>query len=156
MAFGKYTSEDLDAFRLLHDKEHLDGTAYFELHPGELPEPYACWLDGSLFVRDAGFDFFVGCFHAANSKWDYFESEPFDTAQSRVLAQEIGAFAATLTTGSGRDAIFARYGSPFGRDMWAEVDTDMLRGAVQEAASGLEDWIRNVQRSGEVLWVLGM
>ncbi len=156
MSFGKYTNQDLEVLGLLHDKEHLDGTAYFELHPGELPEPYACWLDGSLFMRDAGFDFFVECFQAANPKWDYFESEPFDAAQLGLLIENIGTFAATLSNGCDRDAVFARYGSPFGKEMWAEVETDLLRRAVLEAASGLKTWIRNVQHSGEVLWVLGM
>jgi len=54
-----YATHDLDVFRLLRSKEQLEGTAYFELHPGELPEPFACWLEGSLFLKDAGFDFFV-------------------------------------------------------------------------------------------------
>ena len=151
-----YAKQDLDVFRLLRDKEQLDGTAYFELHHGELPEPFACWLDGSLFVRDAGFDFFVECFHRANPKWDYFSFEPFDTAQVDVLSADMGTFAAGLTAGCGRDAVFARYNSLFKRDIWTDVDTDMLRGAVLEAASGLQAWLREVQRSGKVLWALGM
>ena len=151
-----YAKQDLDVFRLLRDKEQLDGTSYFELHAGELPEPFACWLEGSLFVRDAGFDFFVECFHVANPKWDYFAFEPFDAVQVDALLADIGTFAASLTDGCSHDAVFARYSSLFKSDIWTDVETDMLRGAVAEAASGLQAWLQEVRRSGKVLWVLGM
>jgi hypothetical protein len=151
-----YANHDLDVFRLLRSKEQLNGTAYFELHPGELPEPFACWLDGSLFVRDAGFDFFVECFHGANPKWDYFSFESFDLAQVEALSADIGSFAAGLTPGCGREAVFARYNSLFKKDIWNDVDTDLLRGAALATASDLRAWLREVQLSGKVLWFLGM
>ena len=143
-------------FAILRDRKALDGTAYFELHPDEIPEPFACWLEGSIFIRDAGFDFLVGCFSRANPKFDYFEFERFDSAQLGALSLELNAFLQTLVPGCQREVVFANYESLFSRDIWKEVDTEVLRGAVSRATSDIRDFAQHTQVERRPLWVLGM
>lgn len=151
-----YGVQDLDVFVLQRDKDRLDGTAYFELHPGELPEPMACWLPGSLFVKDAAFDFFVGCFERANSRFDYFAFERFEREQVDLLRQELSNLIPDLTPGCSREALFSRYNSLFGTRIWDGLDTEDLRQAVVRTAEGISSFIEGARAEGQCLWVLGM
>jgi hypothetical protein len=151
-----YTSEDLDVFILQWDKNRLEGTAYFELHHGELPEPLACWLPGSAFVRDAAFDFLVTCFERANPEFDYFAFERFDTEQVKRLVRELVDFAGDLTPGCSRDIVFSRYNSLFRREIWDGVETEPLRTAVAKCAKEVAEFVQNSPSENQCLWVLGM
>lgn len=146
----------MDVFAALHDKDRLEGTSYFELHPGELPEPFACWLPGSLFMKDAGFDFFVACFERANPRFDYFAFIKFDPTQVQVLLDQFSGFVAELTTGCSRDVVFSRYNSLFRAEIWDEVGTEELRSAVLLAAEGMATFVRESCPENRCLWVLGM
>ena len=59
-----YTADDLVLFEPLFEVSQRDGTAYFEFHPAELPKTKACWLPGSLLLRNAAFDSFAECFYS--------------------------------------------------------------------------------------------
>jgi hypothetical protein len=74
-----YTTEDLSVFDCLKDRSCLQGTNYFEFHAGKRPSDHDCWMDGSLFIRDAGFDFLAELFYQTVPGFDYFafvEVEP--------------------------------------------------------------------------------
>src|SRR5262245_43958234 len=109
----EYGPKDLGVFNGIHYKERLEGTSYFELHPGELPEPLACWLPGSLFIKDAAFDLLVTCVEHANPKFDYFGFERFDSQQVEALVEELSMFVSELVPGCNRDVVFSRYNSLF-------------------------------------------
>ena len=151
-----YSEDDLDLFAIVRDKQDLDGTAYFELHPGEVPEPIDFWLEGSIFIRDAGFDFVVHCFSRANPKFDYFASERFSSAHLDALSLELNAFLQTLQPGCPRDAVFATYESIWSRDIWKEVGTEPLRDAVSRMTAGIRDFVERSREERRPLWVLGM
>ena len=151
-----YVTEDLGVFRLLRSKNELDGTAYFELYPGEPPEPFACWLDGSAFMKDAGFDFFVGCFERANARFDYFAFEPFDQDAILRLEADLSRLSSRLNPGCSREEVFSCYSSLFSQSIWDEVTTEELRTAVSNAASEIHKFVTGVRLTGERLWVMGM
>jgi hypothetical protein len=151
-----YVRADLTVFRLLRSKNELEGTAYFELHPGEPPEPFACWLDGSAFMQDAGFDFFVGCFERANARFDYFAFEPFDEAAILCLEADLVRLTSTLKPGCAREEVFSRYSSLFSQSIWDEVPTEELRAAVATASSEIHTFVAGARLKGVRLWVMGM
>jgi hypothetical protein len=151
-----YLASDLGVLSIIRDPKRLEGTSYFELHPGEPPEPYACWLPGSVFVRDAGFDFFVECFEKANPAFDYFAFERFDSAQQRVLVEQLDQFIEQLQPGCARGAVFGRYSSLFKQDIWDAVNTEALREAVRQAAQELREFVAETQTKLKPLWVMGM
>jgi hypothetical protein len=151
-----YTPQDLDVFLALRDQEQLKGTAYFELHPGDLPEPFACWLPGSLFMKDAGFDFFVACFERANPSFNYFAFEKFEASQIAALLDHLLGFVVELTLERSRDVVFSRYNSVFTADIWDGVGTQELRAAVLVGAQELAAFIRESCPGNRCLWVLGM
>ena len=151
-----YTSENLDVFILQQDKNRLEGTAYFELHPGELPEPLACWLPGSAFVRDAAFEFLVACFERANPNFNYFAFERFDTEQVDRLIRELVDLVQELAPGCSRDTVFSRYNSLFKKEIWDGVDTELLRTAVAKNAEEVAEFVRSSRLENPCLWVLGM
>jgi hypothetical protein len=151
-----YSDCDLALFAILRRTSDLDGTAYFELHPGEVPEPFACWLEGSIFIRDAGFDFVADCFARANSKFDYFAFERFDAAQLETLSGELGSFLQVLEPGCQRDTVFARYESLFSREVWKDVATDPLREAVSRATVSILEFVQQTRAAQKPLWVMGM
>ncbi|MBW8873966.1 MAG: hypothetical protein JF614_03310 [Acidobacteria bacterium] len=151
-----YSSDDLSVFNLLHDVHELEGTAYFELHPHDLPEQHGCWLEGSLFVQDAGFDFFTGCCHRVHPEFDYFAFVRFDRAQVHALGAELSSFVAELVPGASRETVFSRYTSIFGKEIWKDVDTDRLRLAVAAAGAGIRSFIETSTKESGCLWVLGM
>jgi len=151
-----YSKEALSLFAILRDTTALDGTAYFELHPGEIPEPFACWLEGSIFIRDAGFDFLVECFCRANPKFDYFAFERFDLAQLDNVSAELSAFLSMLVPGCQREAVFANYGSLFSREIWKDVPTEPLRDALSGATASVLEFVQLTRTEHESLWVLGM
>jgi hypothetical protein len=150
------TPKNLDVFIVHRDKNHLEGTAYFELHPGELPAPLACWLPGSAFVRDAAFDFLVGCFERSNPKFDYSAFERFDRDQVERLLRELDHLVEALAPGCSRDAVFSMYNSLFRMEIWDGVDTELLRAAVARNAVAVAEFIRDSRSEDMCLWVLGM
>jgi hypothetical protein len=93
-----------------------------------MPEPFSCWLTGSLFVRDAASDFLVECFSRANPKFDYFTFERFDQVHLHALATELTRFLQTLVpVVSPREAILSTYASLFSRSIWQDVPNESLR-----------------------------
>jgi hypothetical protein len=151
-----YDLEDLAVFDLLTDKEKLEGTAYFELHPRDLKEGHECWLKGSLFVKDACFDFFVQCFERANPAFDYFDFVRFDAAQIGHLTTELVAFVETLSPDASHASVFASYNSVFGKSIWDNVETEQLRLVLAGAGVGIADFVRSSTIENGCLWVLGM
>jgi len=151
-----YSEEDLGLFAILRDSRHLDGTAYFELHPGEIPEQFTCWLQESIFIRDAGFDFLVECFCRANPRFDYFEFVRFDLSQLEGLSAELSAFLKTLASGCRRDIVFTNYQSLFSRELWKNVPTESLPEAVSQATARLLEFVQQTRAEQKPLWVLGM
>src|SRR6185369_5636932 len=108
-----YTKEDLIVFEPLYDPAARNGTAYFELHPYELPKTNACWLPGSMFLRDAAFDFFVECFQSASESFEYFSFVRFRSRDISHLIKELNIYLDTLKTTPTREQLFAKYASIF-------------------------------------------
>ncbi len=105
-----YTEDDLILFEPLFDPSQRDGTAYFEFHPAELPEENACWLPGSLLLRDAAFDFFVECFYRASKTFDYFSFVRFGSAEISRVSDDLTAYLAVLSGRTpSRTELFANY-----------------------------------------------
>lgn len=151
-----YSSEDLGLFEPLLDPSAREGTAYFELHPKELPEPYACWLAGSLLLQDAAFDFFAGCFRAAYPSFDYFSFQRFGREEISALCLEMASYIAQLGPDVSRDPLFSRYESIFSRDIWAEVPTTPLAAAIKACGEQTLSFITANTKESGCLWVLGM
>ncbi len=151
-----YGIVDLSVFAPLSGPEARDGTSYFEFHPKELPRPHACWLPGSFLVRDAAFDFFAECFHAASESFDYFSFQRFGEAEIGRLIQELGNFLDGIVTEPTREFLFSRYASIFTPDIWAEVETKDLAPAVRQCGEKMRDFIQSNTKESKCLWVLGM
>jgi hypothetical protein len=152
-----YRASDLGLFTLLRDPTLREGTAYFEFHPAELPEPFACWLEGSIFMRDAAFDFFAECFHSATSGFDYFSFQRFDQGDISRLLLELDTFLSTIESKiPTREVLFAKYASLFTKDIWSELDTSILAPAVAVAGRELRGYIAERTKDSKCLWVLGM
>jgi hypothetical protein len=149
-----YSEDDLAVFTVL-GKAELHGTAYFELHAGELPEPFACWLEESIFIRDAGFDFLVECFCRANKKFDYFAFEPFDASQIDKLVDELTLFLETLSPGCSRDVVFSQYSSLFTQSIWEEVGTDNIRVALAAATRHILEFANKHEKRESLSGFLG-
>jgi hypothetical protein len=127
-----YCIKDLSLFEPLLNPEEREGTAYFELHPKELPRPHACWLVGSFFVRDAAFDFFAECFHSASESFDYFSFQRFGEAEIDRLLQEVQSFLQDIAGAPSRKLLFSRYASIFTTDIWSEIETQDLAECVND------------------------
>jgi hypothetical protein len=151
-----YQAEDLAVFEVICDKNNLDGTAYFELHQGELPEPLACWLDDSIFVRDAAFDFFVDCFHKADPNFDYFEFTRFEASRVEAAKFNLDEFRSRLVPGCSREAIFGSYSSIFAPKVWDSIETEPLRHMASRVADEISAYLIETQQKVLPLWVLGM
>src|SRR6185503_1763175 len=118
-----YSTEDLVVFEPLLDPSARNGTSYFEFHPRELPKTNACWLPGSLFLRDAAFDFFVECFQRASASFDYFSFVRFGSNEIRRLIEELTIYLDSLKSAPTREQLFANYASIFTDDIWSGVPT---------------------------------
>ncbi len=151
-----YGIEDLSVFAPLPGPEARDGTSYFEFHPKELPRPHACWLPGSFFIRDAAFDFFAECFHAASESFDYFSFQRFEEAEIERLVQELRAFLDDVATKPTRELLFSRYASIFTQDIWIAVETKDLAPAVRQCGEKMCEFIQSNTKESKCLWVLGM
>lgn len=151
-----YTNNDLCVFEPLLDPAKREGTAYFELHPKELPRVNACWLPGSLFLRDAALDFYAECFHGASESFDYFSFERFGQKGIERLIGELSSFQNSLNAHPDREQLFSKYTSLFKLDIWSEVDTSSLLSAVQKTGGQLMTFIKTETKESQCLWVLGM
>jgi hypothetical protein len=151
-----YSLEHLSFFEPPTDSNSRDGTAYFELHPKELPEPHACWLAGSFFLRDAAFDFFAECFHSAHESFDYFSFQRFGEREIDRLLNALEGFLHELESQPSRDVVFSRYASLFTVDIWADVDTSALASAVFKCGNDMQRFVASKTRDSKCLWVLGM
>jgi hypothetical protein len=155
-----YTQADLNLFEPLFDASQKNTTAYFEFHPAELPEENACWLPGSLFLRDAAFDFFADCFHRAKESFDYFSFVRFGSRDIGRLIDELTVYLDTLKSAPTREEVFARYESmftsEFTSEVWGAVDTQPLAAAVLGAGRTLRRFVRSQTKESGCLWVLGM
>ena len=151
-----YTAEHLSFFIPLTDKSKCDGTAYIELYPADRSEDDPCWLDGSLFVKDAAFDFVTECFYGANQDFDYFAFVRFSPSQIVRLLQEIRSFGSELSGNPGRNVVFSRYSSLFSRDTWSEVPEAELARRLHSLLIDMEQFIAAKTAKSKCLWVLGM
>jgi hypothetical protein len=151
-----YSEDDLILFEPLFDASQRDGTAYFEFHPAERPEEFACWLPGSLLLRDAAFDFFVDCFCRASKTFDYFSFVRFGAAEISRVADDLSKYLAVLRQRPSRTELFANYSSIFTAEIWSEVSTPVLTKAVHSAGSTLNQFIRSNTADSGCLWILGM
>jgi hypothetical protein len=151
-----YTKDDLVLFEPVFDASQRDGTAYFEFHQAELPEENACWLPGSLLLRDAAFDFFVECFYRASKTFDYFSFVRFGTEEISSVVDDLNAYVGVLERDPSRDELFANYGSMFSADIWSEVPTGELTDAVHRTGISLNEFIRSTTPDTGCLWILGM
>jgi hypothetical protein len=151
-----YTADDLIVFEPLFDSSQRDGTAYFEFHPAELPEPNACWLSGSLLLRDAAFDFFAECFQRTKHSFDYFSFVRFGSRDIKRLIDELTIYITTLNGGPTRQQLFSNYASIFPEDIWSGVPTEPLADAVLNAGTILRRFVRSETKESACLWVLGM
>jgi hypothetical protein len=151
-----YTVDDLVVFEPLFDLSQRDGTAYFEFHPAELPVPNACWLPGSLLLRDAAFDFFAECFHRTKHSFDYFSFVRFGSRDIKRLIDELTHYLMTLKAGPTRQQLFSNYASIMSEDIWSGVPTQPLADAVLNAGTILRRFVRSETKESACLWVLGM
>ena len=151
-----YTTDDLVVFEPLFDLSQRDGTAYFEFHPAELPEPYACWLPGSLLLRDAAFDFFAECFYKTKQSFDYFSFVRFGSRDIKCLIDELTIYLKTLKAGPTRQQLFSNYASITSENIWSDVPTQPLADAVLNAGTILRRFVRSKTKESACLWVLGM
>jgi hypothetical protein len=152
----RYTTTDLVLFEPLFDLAQRESSAYFELHPKELPHPQACWLQGSLLLRDAAFDFFAECFHRADENFNYFGFQRFEQGHIKVLCEELSAFSQQLVLNPTRDVLFSHYTSLLSADIWSDVGTEALAPAVLRCGEQMLDFIATNTRQSKCLWVLGM
>ena len=143
-------------FEVFEDKSRLEGTNYVELHPREIPQQYACWLDGSAFIRDAGFDFFAECFYKTVPGFDYFSFTRVTGPHLVALGQEIRLFTSSCREVSDRRLLFSRYASLFSTNIWDEVPDELLRTSLIKAGGMIEDVRARAELTSGVLWVLGM
>ena len=151
-----YTESELDVFDVLPGTAPREGTAYIELHAGELPQEFACWLPDSVVVRDAGFDFVTECFYKSHPGYDYYAFVRFDTSKIAALRSELETLLKSLVPDAERDTLFARYASIYSRDIWDEVPTEPLRLAICREIRGLLEYLEHSENTCGVAWVLGM
>lgn len=151
-----YAATDLKVFKPLFDPGELEGTSYFELHPKELPRTNACWLPGSFFLRDAGFDFFAECFYCASPAFDYFSFQRFGQAEIVALLSELEAFVDDLRGEPVRAKVFSKYSSIFTPDIWSAVPTEPLKSSVIQTGTAMLTFVKQETARSECLWVLGM
>ena len=151
-----FSEGDLHLLDLVFDLKSLKGTAYFELHPGDLPSKSPVWLPGSLFMRDLGFDFFVQCFAEANPAFDYFGFERFDPGQVARLTATLSAFAAGLQRGATRETVFSFFNPMLPPSSWDTVNTESLREALRSSAAGILGFLHERVRPTDSLWVMGI
>src|SRR5688572_22855673 len=111
-----YRTEDLLVFDVFGEKSRLKGTSYVEFHPRDLPDECACWLDGSVFIRDAGFDFFSECFYSAIPEFDFFSFTKVSGSRLSALGDELRSFLVLCKNGD-RTVLFSRYASLFSADI---------------------------------------
>jgi len=151
-----YQTTDLCLLDVFSDKTRLEGTSYVEFHPRDLPAEFACWLDGSLFIRDAGFDFFAECFYKAIPGFDFFSFTKATGPGLVDLGVEIRSFIEACRCGEDRTSLFSRYSSLFSPDIWDDVPSGLLRASIINAGEVIESFRSRAESESGVLWILGM
>jgi hypothetical protein len=151
-----YGQQDLWMFVPLSNPADRVDTSYFEFHPNEILELPACWLEGSLIIKDAAFDFFSECFHSASESFDYFAFQRFGEAEIARLLSEIDSFLGDIEGEPSREKVFSRYASLFTLDIWSEIDTQVLADRVRDCGVALRSFICAKTQASKCLWVMGM
>jgi hypothetical protein len=151
-----YSEQDLWMFVTLTDPDERVDTSYFEFHPGEVSELHACWLKGSLLVKDAAFDFFSECFHSASESFDYFNTQRFGEVEIDRVLVELDAFLRDIEGEPSREKLFSRYASLFTLDIWSRIDTLVLANRVGDCGSSMRSFIHTKTQDSKCLWVMGM
>jgi hypothetical protein len=156
----KDTKEKLTVFQLVLTPADLvrgpAGRQYFELHPGELPYPNACHLEGSLFIRDAAFDFFAGCFHTASESFNYFSFQRFGVDEINCLKIALDLYLKDIKDDTARGQLFSRFASVTTPTFWDAVETTALAAAVFHCGQTIRAFIELKTRQSGCLWVLGL
>jgi hypothetical protein len=152
----QFDDERLSLFTPITDRALLKGTTYFELHQGELPRRNACWLEGSLFITDAAFNFFEGCFEKAINGFDYFSFNRVTPMEVEKLDEEVTHFLATLNGMKQRETIFSRNLWDNAFEIWRPVGTDVLQKAVLNCGKAIRDYVSETRRNRVALHVLGL
>jgi len=151
-----YTPDDLALFKPILDLEAREGSCYFEFHPKEILNPPSCWIEGSLLITDAAFDFISELFYSVDPEFDYFSFQRFDGTKIDKLCGELEKFIHKLESDDSRPIAFCAYSSLFSDDIWSGVPTDQLNSAIRGCASSLLQFIRENTKESRCLWVFGM
>lgn len=153
---GEYRVESLHLLKVLRDKKELRGTAYFEFHPKNLQSEYSSWNEGSIYLADAGFDYFCECFYKSNREFDYFAFCKYNGDEIASLIVEIDRFLSELKNDSGRKTVFSRFSGLFGKEMWDNVDEKKISEVLISTGKELIRFFKDAKSESGILWVLGM
>ncbi len=151
-----YTAADLVVFNPLVNPPQRAGNQYFELHPNELPSVGARSLPGSLFIRDAAFDFYAACFHSASESFNYFSFQRFDASQIEHLKLALDHYLKDLKDDTARGQLFSRYASVVSPTLWNNIETRTLTAAAFHCGQTIRAFIELRTRQSGCLWVLGI
>src|SRR5262249_51639756 len=148
--------DHLEIFNTSTKKSQLVGTDYFELHAGELPAEFACWLEGSLFIRAEGFNFFELCFVRAVPNFDYLDFIKAAPEHIPALRRELSSFLAEIATNQVRQTLFSRLLDYYPKDIWDAVSTEAIRKALSNCGDRIHDYVLDTERRGIVLNIMGI
>jgi len=74
-------------YKLISDKNELDGTCYFEFLPGKYKDK--CWNDNSVFLTLDIIEIIEDLLEKSNEKYDYYDFIYFDNEQISILENEL-------------------------------------------------------------------
>ena len=74
-------------YKLISDKNELDGTCYFEFLPGKYQDK--CWNDNSVFLTLDMIEIIEDLLEKSNEKYDYYDFIYFDNEQINILENEL-------------------------------------------------------------------
>ena len=151
-----YSVHDLSVFDCIRDRSSSEGSDYFEFHAGKRPSDHACWLDGSLFLRDAGFDFIAELFYQTVPDFDYFSFVEVPDQFIEVVVTRLHDFSQSLSGDVSREDVFRYYSSLFTADIWAEVSAPSIAPHLRRTCEDLRAYFSEALRSRQPLVILGM
>jgi hypothetical protein len=145
----------LNPIRLIHDRQELGGTVYFELLPG--PYRGKCWNEGSLFVEEDVFCLLEPTISRHHSGFDHYSFTTIGSSVWREIVIDLRQLSRTAASAKTFADLRPHVGFCFtNSDADFEADFEGNKEALARLARELATWVDSCVEEKECISILGI
>lgn len=134
-------------------RQQFCGSDVYEIYPGDFEEDIKWWNEGSVYIREEGFEPFVGVFRQAVPEIDFYSETKIVQPQLGLLISDMTELYQVIADALTPDDLKRATGR------YVQVNISnfvMQKDKIMNMAKAIQDVLRKAVDSGGCLWFLGV